>query len=63
MTEPKSPANCRPILFLSVLSKVYKKVILSQATTFTENKHLLHRHQSGCKRNNSTTTFKNKIRY
>lgn len=63
MTKHKSPANYRLILFLSVLSKVYKKVIISQTTTFTENKHLLHKYQSGHKRNNSTTTFKNKIQY
>lgn len=58
MTEPKFPVDYQPISVLPILSEVYKNVIVSQMTTFTETKLLYHKYQSGYLKNNFT--FKNK---
>ena len=48
------PCTYRPISLLSLISKVVKKVIHDQASTFLNSKKLLYTYQSGFRKKHST---------
>lgn len=51
---PTSPADHQSISVFPIVLKVYEKFIWSQMTTFTENKLIYLKYQSGYKKNNFT---------
>lgn len=51
---PTSPADYQSISVFPIVLKVYEKLIWSQVTTFTENKLIYLKYQSGYKNNNFT---------
>ena len=54
--------NYRPISVLSVLSKVYERVILNQLCSFIETQNLYNINQSGFRKGHSTNTLLLKLR-
>ena len=54
--------DCRPISILSVLSKVYECIILTQLTQFIECKSLYNSTQSGHRQGHSTVKLLLKLR-
>ena len=52
-----SSENYRPISIPPILSKIYEKSILQQMTEFIEKRFIYHKHQSGYRKNHSTTTL------
>lgn len=51
---PTLPADYQSISVFPIVLKVYEKLIWSQVTTFTENKQIYLKYQSGYKNNNFT---------
>ena len=60
--NPTSITDYRPISVLSVLSKVYKHVILNQLCSFIEMQNLYHINQSNFRNGHSTNTILLKLR-
>ena len=56
INDPKLLSDLRPISLLPVLSKMLKKVVQQQITTFLSANMLLPTHQSGFRAGHSTTT-------
>ena len=54
--NPTSIEDYRPILVLSVLSKVYERVILNQLCSVIETQNLYNINQSGFREGHSTNT-------
>ena len=54
--NPTSIEDYRPILVLSVLSKVYERVILNQLCSVIETQNLYNINQSGFREGYSTNT-------
>ena len=52
-TDPK---NFRPISLLPIVSKIFEKVILDQTVEYLTNNNILHKYQSGFRKNHSTET-------
>ena len=52
-----NPSNYRPILLLSLISKVIEKLIHEQTSTFLSNNEILYNYQSGFRKNHSTDSF------
>ena len=48
----------RPVSILSVLSKIYEKIVLQQLVVFIERESVYHQHQSGYRKNHSAATLK-----
>ena len=46
---------------LPILSKIYEKLVLQQMTEFIEKQLIYHKHQSGYRKNHSTTTLLMKL--
>ena len=59
---PVELKDYRPVLILSILSKIYEKVVLEQITNFTEKKLIYYLYQSGYRKNHSTGTQLAKLR-
>ena len=57
-----SMKDYRPISVLSVLSKVYERVILNQLCSFIETQNLYNINQSGFRKGHSTNTLLLKLR-
>ena len=47
IVNPSQIKDYRPILILSILSKIYEKSALQQMTEFIENQLIYHKYQSG----------------
>ena len=47
-------SNYRPISLLPSMSKIFEKVILEQLFTYLDDNNLIHRHQYGFRKHNST---------
>ena len=60
--NPTSIKDYRPISVLSVLSKVYERVILNQLCSFIETQNLYNINQSGFRKGHSTNTLLLKLR-
>ena len=60
--QPTELKDYRPISILSVLSKVYERIILTQLTQFIERKALYNSTQSGYRKGHSTVTLLLKLR-
>ena len=60
--NPTLIKDYRPILVLSVLSKVYERVILDQLCSFVETLNLYNTNQSGFRKGHSTNTLLLKLR-
>ena len=60
--NPTSIKDYRPISVLSVLSKVYERVILNQLCSFIETQNLYNINQSGFREGHSTNTLLLKLR-
>ena len=60
--NPTSIKDYRPISVLSVLSKVYERVILNQIWSFKETQNLYNINQSGFRKGHSTNTLLFKLR-
>ena len=60
--NPTSIKDYRPISVLSVLSKVYERVILNQFCSFIETQNLYNIYQSGFRKRYSTNTLLLKLR-
>ena len=60
--NPTSIKDYRPISVLSVLSKVYERVILNQLWSFIKTQNLYSINQSGFRKGHSTNTLLLKLR-
>ena len=60
--SPTSIKDYRPISVLSVLSKVYERVILNQLWSFIKTQNLYSINQSGFRKGHSTNTLLLKLR-
>ena len=47
-------SNFRPISLLPSISKIFEKVILEQLATYLDRNNVVHKHQYGFRKNNST---------
>ena len=61
IVNPSQLKNCQPISILPILSKIYEKLVLQQMTEFIEKQLIYHKHQSGYRKNRSTTTLLMKL--
>ena len=61
VTNPTELKDYRPILILSILSKVYEKQVLHQITDFIETQQVYNKHQPGYRKNHSTATILSKL--
>lgn len=52
--NPKSPASYRPISMLSVMDKLFEKVVQARLTSFCDRNNVIHKHQFGFKKGHST---------
>ena len=59
--NPSQIKDYRPISILPILSKVYEKLVLQQMTEFIKKQLIYHKHQSGYRKNHSTTTLLMKL--
>ena len=59
--NPSQLKDYRPISILPILSKIYEKLVLQQMTEFIEKQLIYHKHQSGYRKNHSTTTLLMKL--
>ena len=61
IVNPSQLKDYRPISILPILSKIYEKLVLQQMTEFIEKQLIYHKHQSGYRKNHSTTTLLMKL--
>ena len=54
--EKDNVGNYRPILVLSVISKVFERIVFDQLYTYFNENNLLHKNQSGFRKCHSTMT-------
>ena len=57
IVNPSQLKDYRLISILPILSKIYEKLVLKQMAEFIEKWFIYHKHQSGYRKNRSTSTF------
>lgn len=60
-TDPKFPANYRPISLISSIGKVAEAVILKKIDNFTQHNNIIQNEQFGFRHNHSTTMQANRV--
>lgn len=60
--EPNSLENFRPVSLISVMSKVYERMILSRLQAYFENNCLLSPNQAGFTKHRAKQSLENKLK-